>query len=88
MSNWTATSPAATEPGTKNSAEQPAPIARITVEVFSTRPGDSTVSVWADRHGPMADAQGDFGPKRQQALARLKNISVRAVGTALDNITG
>ena len=89
MSNWMASSPARVKSSDAASvSNSPKPIATITIEVFSTNPGDNTVTVWADKAGAMADAQGDFGAKRQQAVARLKNIGVRALTGALDSIAG
>lgn len=84
MSEWTVSTPV-NNPSTAPLTAVPrrTPIARVTIEVFSSKPGDTEVTLWVEKDGPMAMAQGKFGAERDQALLRLKALATHEMANAL-----
>jgi hypothetical protein len=60
------------------------PAATITLNIYSTKTGDSEMSLTVDRQGPMRSAEGDLGAARNQELLRIKRAALRELGAAFE----
>jgi len=88
VTNWQSyaplNSPTTAAPPRPSAARNP--VARVTIEIFSSNAGDTSVSLWVDKNGPMADTQGDFGTERNQALLRLQALTTREIVSAFGHL--
>lgn len=59
------------------------PIARLTIDIFTTSLGDSSVTIWTEKGAQFATAQGKIGPDRNNALLKLKATVTREIAAAI-----